>query len=481
MDAQRRELQQLAKAKGYLITAEFVDAVESGKDDNRPGFQNLLREIKSKERQWSVVLMLDTSRLARNQYIAHAFKHECAKRGVTVIFSKTPELDGVSGIILPAVLHAMDEVHSFMSREKGLAGMAENVRQGYRAGGRAPIGYKLEFIPTGAIRDGEPVTKSRLVPSDLAPKVREYLKRRAAGGRRLSLARELGLELNSSSINGLEWNALTYAGHTVWNVHNEKSADGYVGGVKRRPREEWVIQKNTHEALITDAEAETILEKLNSGRVTNYKTKAKHLLTGILVTPDGELWHGNAHRYRAGSKNVNAEQIDSQVLEHISRDLQSPAFVKALTESARHSAQLTDDDVEGEEVRSEIKKLDAKINKLSELLSETTATEVLIQKIEEFANRRDSLCEQLTQLDAVRKQSKALREIRELDVKAMLESVSENLPDLDRDSLKDLLRGIVDRITLDHQTLACCIHYKIKLNLGELVASPGGFEPPYSP
>lgn len=36
----------------------------------------------------------------------------------------------------------------------------------------------------------------------------------------------------------MEWNALTYAGHTVWNVRNEVGSDGYKGGVKRRPRTE---------------------------------------------------------------------------------------------------------------------------------------------------------------------------------------------------------------------------------------------------
>lgn len=56
----------------------------------------------------------------------------------------------------------MDEVHSLMSREKGLAGMAENVRAGFRAGGRAPYCYRLVSIDTGSIRDGEPVTKTRL-------------------------------------------------------------------------------------------------------------------------------------------------------------------------------------------------------------------------------------------------------------------------------------------------------------------------------
>lgn len=145
IDAQRRELQELALSRKLTVTEEFTDAVESGKDANRPGFQSLIRQINNKSRQWDVVMMVDTSRLARNQYIAHSFMHECGKRGIEVVFAKTPELDGVTGIILPAVLHAMDQVHSFMSKEKGLAGMAENVRQGFRAGGRAPYGYKLEL------------------------------------------------------------------------------------------------------------------------------------------------------------------------------------------------------------------------------------------------------------------------------------------------------------------------------------------------
>jgi len=44
--------------------------------------------------------------------------------------------------------------------------MAENVRQGFRAGGRAPFGYKLDHIKTGAIRDGKAITKSKLILSD---------------------------------------------------------------------------------------------------------------------------------------------------------------------------------------------------------------------------------------------------------------------------------------------------------------------------
>jgi hypothetical protein len=84
--------------------------------------------------------------------------------------------------------------------------------------------------------------------------------------------------------------------------------------LKRRPREEWIIQRNTHQALVEDAKAEEILAQLNRGRQKSYRTKAGHLLTGILVTPEGGAWHGNGDFYRTGKRNIKADRIDTTVL-----------------------------------------------------------------------------------------------------------------------------------------------------------------------
>lgn len=35
IDAQRRALEEMASARGFLIVGEYADAVESGKDDDR--------------------------------------------------------------------------------------------------------------------------------------------------------------------------------------------------------------------------------------------------------------------------------------------------------------------------------------------------------------------------------------------------------------------------------------------------------------
>ena len=474
IDAQRRELRALAKTRDLLITAEYVDAVESGKNEHRPGFQNLIRDIKAKGRPWEAVLMLDTSRLARNQYVAHFFKHEAAQHGVEVVFAKTPDLDGITAIILPAVLHAMDEVHSFMSREKGLAGMAENVRQGFRAGGRAPYGYKLEHTATGTVRDGAPVTKSKLVTNGDARKIATYLQGRAAGLPGTSLARDLSLDIARATLTGIEWNALTYAGHTVWNVHNELTREGYKGGNKRRPRSEWIIQRDTHQALITEAEAEAILSRLDNGRAKHYRTKADYLLTGLLITSDGSAWHGNGGKhYRAGKKNINAQTLETAIVEQVAADLASDKFTASLLAKARKASTPHDDRTEIDAAQKHIRALTAKISKLTDLLSETDQPAPLLRKIESLETERDAT---LGHIDAAAKSAEMadkMRCITERDVRAMLRAMAENMADISREHLKDFLRGLIERITLDTDRAGCCIHYRVRMHSsGELVASP---------
>ena len=55
------------------------------------------------------------------------------------------------------MLRQWDVFHSEFSAEKGRAGMLTNIEKGFRAGGKAPIGYKLEHHETGALRAGVPV------------------------------------------------------------------------------------------------------------------------------------------------------------------------------------------------------------------------------------------------------------------------------------------------------------------------------------
>lgn len=342
--AQLTELRALAGSRDLSLVATYEDAVQRGSTDDRPAFQRLIADIKRRDRGWDHLLVYDTSRLARGRYIAQAFRHQCKKYGVTIVCARVPDTDPVSAVILEAVFEAMDEVHSIMSRDKALAGMAENVRRGYRAGGRAPWGYSLLHEATGAVRDGRPVMKSRLVPSPDSPVAAGYLKQRAKGVPRVAAASGTGK--TTTTLVDVEWNALVYAGMTVWNRHRDKRSRG-TGASRRKPRAEWQVQDGTHEALITPAEAEAILAQLESSVVGQAVSAAKRsvsrfLLSEVLVCPDGRRWEGSGKHYRLrasgemAGKWIPADRLDRAVLAQVRSDVREPEFLRRLVDAARN-------------------------------------------------------------------------------------------------------------------------------------------------
>lgn len=483
IDAQRRELQKLATDANILIVQEYTDVVESAKDENRPGFQKLLHDLKSSARAWNALLMIDTSRLSRRRYMAQVFKHEAKKRNVQIIYSKIPESDPIADMVVIGVMEVFDELHSLMSKEKGLAGMAENVRQGYRAGGRPPKGYRLLKIPTGAVRDGETVTKSKLEPNADAPVIARYLKMRAAGISRKRASDELDLGIVKTSAVGIEWNALTYAGHTVWNVHNENTrGSGYKGGTKRRPRSEWVITENTHEALITTEEANAILAQLEkSPHSKGRRTAANYLLTGILKTPQGKSWFGdgrNGYIPKDGTANrkVDRQILEQAVFDQIMADLYSPKFVKTLTREAIKYREAHREDPAGE-MRGEIRDVENRIAKMMELASQLENPAPALREVDKLEARRGALAAEICRLEQEYVAASLLDNITESHVERFLRGVAANMEELDRESLKDFLSTLVERITLDPASHECQINYRIGVDLRNKVASPRGFEP----
>lgn len=484
IDAQRRELLNLAAARDLAVVAEFADVVESGKTDQRPGFQALLRALKDRERNWSILLVTDTSRLSRRRYVAQVFKHQCRRHAVDILYAKVPETDPITAVILESVFEAMDEVHSLMSREKGLAGMAENIRQGYRAGGRAPLGYRLKSLDTGSVREGAAVTKTVLEPDASAPLVARFLKARARGEPRTRLLRELGVGWKPNSLVVLEWNALTYAGHTVWNRH---AAAG--GGRKFRPREQWLIRRDTHPALIGDAEAETLLDRLESSTVGEAIRAAKqglssYLLTGLLHAPDGRMWEGwRGIRYRlkpAGDRKgryVEREALDDAVRAQVVRDLGTSALIRDLTRAARSAAaRMEADPAAG--LRLNVVRLNEQVSKAMDLALALADPAPAVRKVNELEVKRAALAAEIARIEREQAGRSLLCAMTEERVAAILAGVAADLNNTPPERWKTVLHALIKRIDLDPESLDCQIRYRIAAQKAVTdtpnVASPRG-------
>lgn len=474
IDAQRRALKDLAKARGLTVAAEFADAVESGKDDDRPGFQRLLASIRDSRRGWDTVLVHDTSRIARRRHIAFFFEDACRKAGISVLYKNMPESDPVTDTLLRGIMQALDEWHSLTSKQKGLSGMAENVRQGYRAGGRAPLGYRLKKVTTGAIRDGAPVTKSVLeLDPEVAPKVAAYLQARAGGMQAKMAAEQAGLaDVPSATRVGLEWNALTYAGHTVWNVNAEREGGQYVGGSKRRPRSEWVIQRDTHPAMIDDNAAELLLarlEALGGQRNAGARAQGRTLLSGLLVDRAGAAWRseGAEYRHRGARRSIKSETIEDAVLGQVYDDLASPALAKELVARLRRTLESNGDvQARAALVRSETD-LRKRIHRQMELAEQMTNPAPALRMIEELEGKCAELALEIARLDRELDDTRAAEAITEAGVQRLLRGIV-----ADRgDDARGLLLSLVEKVELDPDTMTGSVHYRLAVS-GDEMASP---------
>jgi DNA invertase Pin-like site-specific DNA recombinase len=472
IDAQRRALHELAAARGLVVTAEFADAVESGKDDRRPGFQDLIAALRDPERTWATVLVLDTARVARRRLVAMIFEQEVAKRGVKLVYKSLPDGDPATDMVLRSVLQAFDEYHSLVSRAKGLAGMAENVRQGWRAGGRAPRGYALAYSPTGATRDGEPVMKSRLQVDDAtAGVVATYLQLRAAGTPRGTAAARAGAAWPATSLLALDWQALTYAGHTVWNMHAEAGS-----GTKRRPREEWVIKRDTHPALITDVEAEAILAQCERATQGRRSARAVDLLfSGLLVTPDGRAWHSDGcGYYRLGKgRKVSAARIEPAILERVQADLLSETAVTGVLAAVRALQEAPPSRRSVAALERRLTTLARQITRTIDLAGQMDDPAPVLRRVEQLETERATVIEQIEQARALEKHAAASRQLTGADVRALLARLfAEIRSDAAPAEVRAALGEVVDRVELDAGSLVATVHYRVATGVN--LASPGG-------
>lgn len=482
VESQRRELKAFAEANDLLIVAEFADKAESAKTANRPAFQDMMAEVKSAKCRFKEILCFDTSRFSRRQYDAQMYKHLLKKRGVGLRFLKLPKTDPLMDAVLESLMEVFDEFHSQKSKADGLRGMRENINQGFRAGGSAPYGYRLEKQIVGA-RDGEPITKSTLVPDPIdGPKVKAYLESRAAGMSRKVASERNDIDKTASVLLYLEENALTYAGHTVWNRHNERVDGGYVGSTKFRDSSEWMVKRDTHEAIVSEVVANAIVQ-MRAGRTRRSKRQRvnEYLLSGLLKCGCGAPMHGNSGYYRCkdrcGRRSIKRETLDEVVIETLLDDLLTEAAVSEIADMADKHLKASPS-TRGDALSAldgEIGGVDKEIAKLVELLTQVTHQRALLARLDGLEVRR-------AELEAKANQIRESTPRRLVDAFASVgEFLSEfrsGLADPDSEKRKGVVKSLVGEANLDGDEL---ILIPAESLTGFKMASPRGFEPRLPP
>ena len=139
IEGQIRECTAYAEKNGITIVKHYIDRAVSAKTDNRPQFQQMIKD--SERKLFDIVLVWKLDRFARNRYDSARYKTQLKKNGVKLVSATEIISEGPEGIILESVLEGYAEYYSADLSEKVIRGMTENALKGKFTGGAIPFGY----------------------------------------------------------------------------------------------------------------------------------------------------------------------------------------------------------------------------------------------------------------------------------------------------------------------------------------------------
>ena len=307
---------------GLTITDTYEDRAISGRTDNRPAFQRMMRDAEDGKFQY--VLAWKSNRMGRNMMQAMVNESRLMDCGVKVFYAEEDFDDSAAGRF---ALRSMMNVNQFYSDN-----LAEDVRRGLMdnaskcmANGRQPLGYKRG--------EGGKV----VVDEPAAAIVREIYTRIASGEMFMDIARDLnrrGIKTQSGS----EWNKSSFKVL----CRNERYRGIYIYGDTRieggippivddvlwyKVQEVLKVKKSKNRHHCPSNEDYLLTGKLRCGKCGGY-----------MIGMSGRSKTGDVHHYYACQNRRVGHTCDKK---NIRRDVVEPAVAQAIKQYC-----LTDDAIE---------------------------------------------------------------------------------------------------------------------------------------
>ena len=142
IEGQIRECTAYAEKNGFTVVKHYIDRAVSAKTDNRPQFQQMIKD--SERGIFDVIIVWKLDRFARNRYDSARYKTQLKRNGVKLVSATEVISAGPEGIILESVLEGYAEYYSADLSEKVVRGMTENALKGIYNGGTIPFGYMID-------------------------------------------------------------------------------------------------------------------------------------------------------------------------------------------------------------------------------------------------------------------------------------------------------------------------------------------------
>lgn len=435
LDVQKEKLEAYAKTFDQDVEIrEYTDDGYSGGSLNRPGMEQMIRDVEAGLITHVIVVKLD--RLSRSQkdtlYLIEDIFIPNNVAFISILESfntNTPFGRAMVGILS---VFAQLERENIFERTRG--GMQKRVEAGYwPGGGRTPYGY--DYDPQQGI----------LVPNADAENVRYIYDHYLAGASMQALADKLGLKYE----------------RVVYNIITRKSNAGYIvyNGEEYLGKHEPIISLDTYERAMN------LLAIRSANKLVS---RTDHLLTGMVHC--GKC--GAKMRYmkwgKAGYKLVCYSQQKSK--EYLVRDpdCDNPApwaedveseVVKALFAAARNrleGAQKAVNAIDTAQViQDQLHKAETALGRLYDLYGDSGDT-ILLDKIQEKKAEVVRLSESLVD---ERIKAEARRQV--MRTYEQLDGVQGAWPEMTIQERRAILASVIDRITINGEYTDVVLKYEL--------------------
>ena len=449
-------LSQTTSTKYKLL--EFIsDEGFSGKNTKRPGYQKLVRYIKSGKIKFIVATEL--SRLSRSVLDFLELVRLCEQYGVAIIIiGLNIDTSSPFGKMLVVILVALAEFEREMARVRGINNALTRLFSDGKINGAGEIlGLMRDTNRKGHfIIDPEGVVKLEAVLK-LIVKFSSR-KKILAAAQEIGLTGPNGKEITMRMLDGVIENVKwRYRGQ--WRIDLEKH---YRGQSALPSTEKNLIVKLPHGPVIDEKLLDQVQEKLD--RCARKPIKAGkdghiYLLTGVLTSDDGTRFQGQPGkdiRYYfnpANKRRIRCEELDRAVITEVKKQVFDDTRFKELVTASVKRRQVDLPKVE-EEIRASqrsLTEIDAKDEQLRQRLLDAkdldqTLMKWLSNQVTQLNRNRELKTAELERLKAQR--SAILDESGLRDIQGQVKKALHGFDALTRVQQRTLLEKIISRITV---------------------------------
>lgn len=451
IEGQLRVCEDYAHRNNMTILHTYADRAMTGRSDQRPEFQIMIRDAATMT--FDVVLVYKLNRFARNRYDSAKYKHKLKKYGVKVVSAMENIADDPSGILLESVIEGMAEYYSAELAENVMRGMTENALEGKWPGGVVPLGYKLD------------AEHHLQVDAKTASVVQYIFRAYTAGATKKSIAESLnerfiltaaGKEFTSSSFNKILKNDV-YIGVFTWgNIKKEKAIPPIIDEDTFRMAQ--LLNERRKRHIIRNPEAYELSGKVFCGcdgaRMDGKSGKSHQGFTYYYYVCSERL------KKHCASRPIRADWLDTTVAQTTTQLLSTPRAIDLIAKQAVKFQSHQKKSPVVEALEAEIAENKKKVENCIKAIEQGLMSEALTNHIHEAEGRIRDLTERLQREKILHSR----RPVTEDEIRFFFYSIREQAQTREaKEYRKILFTSLVQSVIVHDHSIEIRYNYKSEL------------------